>query len=201
MSMKFNFKSNTILENDRVRLEPLLEHHFSSLLPIALQHPRLLEYSPSFFGTAETLQNYLDTAIQQRIEQSRYPFVIYDKLTASYAGSTSYGNIFTYHQRLEIGWTWLGKKWQRTGLNRHCKFLLLSHAFDTLGVKRVELKTDDRNVQSKKAIQGIGAKYEGKLRSHTLMTDGHRRDTVYFSILAEEWEEVKMKIFSNISGV
>lgn len=194
--MNFNFDTDIILENKRVRLEPLAAHHYEYLLPIALKYPKLLQYSPSYFGTEKSLKAYINGALEQQSKQTRYAFVIYDKRTQSYAGSTSFGNIFSKHQRLEIGWTWIGKDWQRTGLNRNCKFLLLTYAFETLAFERVELKTDDRNEQSKTAIQAIGAKLEGLLRSHTLMTDGHRRDTVYFSILKKEWAGIKKEIFA-----
>ena len=196
--MDLNFTSDLILENSRVRLEPLAQKHFEALLPIAIKHPNLLKYSPSKFGSSDALQAIFEKAFQQKKAETKYPFAIYDKEKKAYAGSTTYMNVSNFNQRLEIGSTWLGKEFQRTGLNRNCKFLLLKYAFETLEFERVELKTDDRNEQSKTAIQAIGAKYEGKLRSHTLMTDGYRRDTVYFSILKDEWQEVKSTIFEKM---
>lgn len=199
--MKLNCKDQIILENERTKLEPLEWRHKDLLLPIAVEHPDLLRYSPSEFGTEKALHNYFQTAFNQRNEESRYPFAIYDKAVDRYVGSTSYGNISNTNQRLEIGWTWLTKDRQRTGLNRHNKFLMLCYAFEHLQFERVELKTDGRNEQSKKAIEAIGAKYEGTLRSHTLMPDGYRRDTVYYSILKSEWEGIKTTIFDEISTV
>ncbi len=198
--MNFNCNDKIILEDDRTRLEPLDWRHLDSLLPIAEKHPDLLRYSPSLFGTEEALKAYFEAAIAQRNEQVRYPFVIYDKAVGEYAGSTSYGNISAANQRLEIGWTWLAIDRQRTGLNRHNKFLMLQYAFEVLACERVELKTDSRNEQSRRAIEAIGATYEGTLRSHFLMNDGYRRDSVYYSILKAEWEGIKTSVFAKISG-
>lgn len=196
--MQFDCSSDIVLENDRVQLAPLQSGHLKDLLPIAIAHPSLLQYSPSAFGSEEALSEYIANAIALRTNGMRYPFVIYDKNKQQFAGSTSFGNISNKNQRLEIGWTWIGKAFQRTGLNRNCKFLLLSYAFENLGAERVELKTDSRNAQSRKAIEKIGAIYEGELRSHTLMLDGYRRSTVYYSILKNEWPKVRQDRFSSI---
>ena len=195
--MELNTHLSVILENERVRLEPLSWNHFDSLLPFAIKHPSLLQYSPVKFGSESALKEYFEKRFASKEEGTMYPFAIFDKSKNEYAGSTTYMNISNKNQRLEIGATWLGIDFQRTGLNRHCKFLLLKYAFETLDCQRIELKTDQRNEQSKTAIQAIGAKYEGCLRSHTLMIDGHRRDTVYFSILKEEWPKIKSTIFKN----
>ena len=193
--MKFNCKDRISLENERTKLEPLEWRHMDELLPIAIQHPDLLRYSPSQFGTEAALRKYIEAALKQRNKNIRYPFAIYDKEIGKYVGSTSYGNISNPNQRIEIGWTWLDKNRQRTGLNRNNKFLMLRYAFEHLQFERVEFKTDSRNEQSRKAIKGIGATYEGTLRSHTLMSDGYRRDTVYYGILKTEWQEIKTTIF------
>lgn len=190
--MAFDWNQAIVLEDQRTRLTPLHWDHLDKLVPIALANPDLLKYSPSLFGNKNALKSYFESAFKQ---PKRYPFVIYDKAKHAFAGSTSFGNIEDYHQRVEIGWTWIGKPFQRTGLNRHCKFLLMQYAFEALQYERVELKTDSRNMQSRNAIEGIGGKFEGELRSHTLMPDGYRRSTVYYSILKEEWPEVKERIF------
>lgn len=193
-NVKFDFKAKIELENDHVKLDPLEWKHFELMLPIALESPDLLQFSPSGFGTENLLEEYFHSALSQKQEGLRYPFAIYDKLKGCYAGSTSYGNISSRDLRLEIGWTWIRKGCQGTGLNRQCKFLLLGYVFDNLGFERVEFKTDSRNVQSRKAIEGIGGKFEGELRSHTLMPDGFRRNTVYYSILKSEWEIIQGSI-------
>ncbi len=178
-----------------VKLEPLDWPHFDHLLPICLEEPELLKYSPSRFGTEEALREYFQNAINAYENKLRIPLVIFDKRISEYVGSTSFMTISEKDLRVEIGSTWISKKVQRTGLNRAVKAILLSYAFEDWGMERVELKTDARNIQSQKAILGIGATYEGKLRSHTLMSDGHRRDTVYFSILKSEWSNIKKKTF------
>lgn len=196
-----NFTENIILENKRVRLEPLNEIHLNELVPITINHPNLLQYSPSPFGTEEFLKENIQKAINSRVDKQRYPFAIFDKLNNRFIGSTSFGNISTKDKRLEIGWTWIDKESQGTGLNKYCKHLLLSHAFQKLNVQRVEFKTDNRNIQSKKAIEKIGGTFEGILRSHTLMLDGFRRDTAYYSILKNEWDNINDTIFKEIKTV
>lgn len=183
------------LENHRVRLVPLTLDHMEPLSEIAYTQKELTRYSASLRHDPDLLRAYIEGALAERAAGTRYPFCIFDKQTGRFAGSSSYGNITNAHKRLEIGWTWIGKEFQRTGLNRNCKFLLLSYAFETLGCERVELKTDSRNQQSRTAITGIGAKEEGMLRRHMLMPDGAWRDTVYYSILLSEWPEIKARVF------
>jgi len=193
--MEWNPDSKIFLENERVKLEPLSWDHLNDLLIIAHDHPDLLKFSPSKFGDKEALTTYFKNAITTI---DRHPFAIFDKLSNSYAGSTSYLSISPQNLRIEIGATWIGKKFQRTGLNRNNKYLLLQYAFEELNYERVELKTDARNTQSRTAIMAIGAKYEGELRSHTVMTDGFRRNTVYYSILKNEWFNIKKTIFEDM---
>jgi RimJ/RimL family protein N-acetyltransferase len=119
--------------------------------------------------------------------------------TNAYAGSTSFGNYDPKNERIEIGWTWLFSNYQRTGLNWNMKYLMFQFAFEELNIKRVELKADGRNLQSRNAMQGIGAQYEGTLRSHTIMSDGYRRDTVYYSVLADEWPAVSSRLLTRIN--
>lgn len=192
---EFDFDQDLVLENTRTRLEPLTEDHLPHLLPIALGYPDLLRYSPSCFGDEESFRAYLGNALVGRALEERYPFAIFDKGADRYAGSTSFGNIDNDHQRLEIGWTWIDPELQRTGLNRANKFLMLRYAFETLGFERVAFKSDSRNDASRRAMEAIGAIFEGELRKHTRMPDGFRRNTVYYSMLREEWTEVKEKVF------
>ena len=109
-------------------------------------------------------------------------------------GSTRFGNIDTAHRRVEIGWTWIARQWQRTFVNTETKYLLLSHAFDTLGCMRVEFKTDSTNSRSRNALMRIGAKEEGVFRNHMIMPGGRIRHSVYFSIIDSEWNEVKREL-------
>ena len=152
-------QKNIILENDSVCLKPLELSHVDFLIHIVENNPDLLKYSPSKFGTIALLRQYVETNVSLRESGKKYPFIIFDKKYNKFAGSTSFLNISDKGKRLEIGSTWIGKKYQRTGLNRNCKFLLMSYAFEELNVERLELKTDSRNKQSQKAIEGIGAKY------------------------------------------
>jgi RimJ/RimL family protein N-acetyltransferase len=122
---------------------------------------------------------------------NRYTFTVFDKTKNAYAGSTSFLNISNPDDRLEIGATWYGKEFQRTGLNRNCKYLLMQYAFDNVGAERVEFRTDERNLASRQAIEKIGGQFEGILRRHTVMYDGFRRNTVCYSILKREWNELK----------
>jgi RimJ/RimL family protein N-acetyltransferase len=192
--MDFDFTKEVVLENDRVLLRPLKDTDFENLRSVALNDPSIFRYSLTPITSEETLKEYIGVALTERSNKIRYPFIIYDKKLNSYAGSTSIAAVSNRDKRLEIGWTWMGKAFQQTGLNRYCKYLLLHYAFEQLGFERVELKTDERNTQSRTAILKMGAKEEGIFRSHALLADGFRRNSVYYSILKSEWPQVKEKL-------
>ncbi|MDX1543552.1 MAG: GNAT family protein [Christiangramia sp.] len=194
-----NFNAPLILENERLSVKPLELEHLNDLKLIAINNPELLKYSPSPFGNEEKLREYIENAISERRNLRRYPFVIFDKKLERFVGSTSFGNISVKDKRLEIGWTWLDPEVQGTGLNKSCKHLLLQYSFDRIGFERVEFKIDSRNLQSRRAIEKIEAVLEGELRSHTLMADGFRRNTVYYSILKKEWRKLKETIFKEFN--
>lgn len=187
----FDFHQQLLLEDERVLLRPLAAEDYVHLSLIALTDKDIIRFSPRQINTPELLQQYLQDALQGRAAEVRYPLIIFDKETQEYAGSTSICAVSNFDKRLEIGYTWYGKKFQRTGLNRHCKWLLLNYAFETLQFERVEFKIDERNVVSQTAVLRLGATKEGTLRSHTVMSDDFRRNTVYFSILKHEWEQIK----------
>jgi N-acetyltransferase len=187
----FDFNTAIILEDDRVRLRPLQPDDFDNLSPIAFLDKDILRFSPKSVHTPEMLREYVDSALNDRKNNFRFAFAVYDKASGQYAGTTSFVNISNPDKRLEIGYTWYGIPFHRSGLNRHCKWLLLNYAFETLGFERVEFRTDERNSQSRTAIQRLGAKEEGILRSHMVMSDGFRRNTVYYSILKSEWEHIR----------
>jgi RimJ/RimL family protein N-acetyltransferase len=189
--MNFPFEKEITLENSFALLKPLQFSDINNLLKIATEDEQLLQYSPLPIFSEKLLTEYVVKSIKERENKTRHSFTIFDKRKNSYAGSTSFMNISNVDSRLEIGSTWIGKEFQRTGLNRNCKYLLLNFAFDELGVERIELKTDERNTASRNAIQKIGGQFEGILRSHTLMYDGFRRNTVYYSILKKEWEKIE----------
>jgi N-acetyltransferase len=185
--MLFPFEEEIILENDVVLLRPLLAGDTENLLAVATEDKMLLQFSPKPVYSETLLSDYISSAVDQRNQRSRYAFLIYSKDGGTFAGSTSFMNISEYDKRLEIGSTWIGRSFQGTGLNRACKILLLHYAFETLGAERVEFRTDERNIQSRKAIEKLGAAFEGILRKHTLLYDGYMRNTVYYSMLKEEW--------------
>lgn len=196
--MDFDFTRHVVLQNESVLLRPMTEEDAVHLQAVATKDDDLVLYSPYRIHTLVYLQQFVTDSLADRQRGFRYPFVIYDKQKGLYAGSTSLANVSNKDKRLEIGWTWIGRDFQRTGLNRMGKFLLLSYAFDELGFERVEFKTDARNSASRTAIEKIGGQYEGALRSHTVMNDGFRRTTVYYSILKEEWPGLKDTVFGQL---
>jgi len=189
----FDFSKDIVLEDKRALLTPIIVQDIIHLKDIATEDAYLLKYSPSQIHTPALLASYVNSAIHMRENKIRYTFTVWDKMEQAFAGSTSFLNISEADDRLEIGATWYGRKFQRTGLNRHCKFLLLSYAFEVLKAVRVEFRTDERNTDSRTAIEKIGGIYEGTLRTHMLMPDGHRRNTACYSILNSEWMDLKNK--------
>ena len=178
------------LEGAVVRLEPLAAEHHEELLEVALD-PRIWEVGLNQIRDADDLRSYIDQALAWRREGHSMPFLIRARASGKAVGSTRFGNIDTANRKLEIGWTWIAPPWQRTAINTECKYLLLGHAFDDLGTDRVEFKTDALNQASRAALRRIGATEEGILRHHMITASGRVRDSVYFSILAEEWPRVK----------
>ena len=188
--MAFNFKKDLILENERVQLRPLTQTDYAFLRPFSLKEPALWTYSLTSAAGEEKLENYLLAALQLREEEMGYPFLIYDKQTEKIAGSTRFYSMNFHHKTLSIGYTWYGKEFQRTGLNRHCKLLLLTYAFEALDIERVEFRADAKNARSIAAMQGIGCTLEGTLRNNCTAETG-RRDSVVLSIIKSEWPKVK----------
>jgi RimJ/RimL family protein N-acetyltransferase len=189
------FTREILLENERARLEPLNLDHYDCLWPIA-QQQELWRFTSARVKGEDDFKKYFYQALEERKNGLSYPFAIFDKRENRYAGSTRFGNISLEHKRLEIGWTWYHPELQRTGLNRACKFLLLSYGFEELGVRRIELKTSITNEKSRLAIAKIGATQEGILRKYMINDDGSRRDSVVFSIIDEEWPVIKQTIFA-----
>lgn len=189
------FTQPPTLANERVLLKPLSEEDYEGLYAIGLE-PLLWAVSINSIVSQEDLQRYLKTAIEQRQHRQALPFTIIDKTNNQIAGCTRYGNISFEHKRLEIGWTWLGIKFQKTGLNRACKYELLQYAFETLHMQRVELKTDALNMKSREAMRKMGATEEGILRRHMITESGRSRDSVYFSIIADEWRQIRQEKFA-----
>lgn len=187
------FPQNTILEDELVLLRPLELTDVDNLLDISLHEPETWEYSLVRANGKENLENYIQLAIKARENNTEFPFIVYDKKSGKYAGSTRFYDINLPFKTLQLGYTWYGKDFRGTGLNKHCKYLLLQFAFETLGMERVEFRADNNNQRSIAAMKSIGCKAEGILRSHmpTFESDV-RRDSIILSILKEEWfNEVK----------
>lgn len=184
----------TTLEGEHARLVPLAPEHAGALYEISRDEAiwRYLPCPPP--ATVEEMRGFISSALAEAERGLRLPFAILAKSSGQPAGSTSYLDIQRWHRTIEIGWTWVGTPYQRTALNTECKFLLFRHAFEDLGANRVSLKTDGRNLRSQAAIERIGAKREGTLRKHMRLPNGYVRDTVYFSVIAEEWPEVKARL-------
>lgn len=176
-----------------VRLEPLTTDHIPGLARIGLA-PELWRWIPTQVADAAQMQAWVGKALKEQAAGESLPFAIVSQTSGEAVGSTRYMNIVRAHRRLEIGSTWLSTAVQRTGANTEAKLLLLTHAFETLQAIRVELKTDALNKQSRTAIARIGATEEGIFRRHVICDSGRVRDTVYFSILDDEWPAVKARL-------
>ena len=183
--------SSTILENDRVRLSPLTLDNYTNLQFIASEH-NLVQYSPSDIASPTALRNYVKTALDQQKNKSSLPFIIYDKKSRAFAGCTRYMNIDFTNKVMEIGSTWIGKKFQGTGLNSEMKTLLINHAFDELGFEKITFRIDERNMQSRKAVEKLGAVLEGILRKNVFLLDGFKRNTCVYGILKNEWDKIDL---------
>ncbi|MFN8283694.1 MAG: GNAT family N-acetyltransferase [Chitinophagales bacterium] len=184
----FNFENDCILENERVLLRPLTENDFEHLSYFSLNEPELWTYSYQQANGLDNLKKYMDNAFSQRKNQIEYPFIIFDKKTKQYAGSTRFYDIQWINKALEIGYTWIGKDFQGTGLNKHCKFLLLQFAFEQSDMVRVAFRADNRNAKSIAAMKSIGCVEEGVLRKNLILPNGNHRDSIILSILKDEWE-------------
>jgi RimJ/RimL family protein N-acetyltransferase len=189
MATTLDFSQNTILEDDVVLLRPLQETDVENLLDISLNEPETWKYSLVKADGKENLINYIQIALKNKENNADFPFIVFDKKSGKYAGSTRLYDIKLDFKTLQLGYTWYGKDFRGTGLNKHCKFLLLQFAFETLGMERVEFRADNSNERSIAAMKSIGCTVEGILRSHMPVTLGkeERRDSIILSILRNEW--------------
>ncbi len=176
-----------VLENEKAKLVPLTTDHTASFISFALVEPYIWKYSivnPS--GNAVAMEKYIAFALKERDENKSYPFAVVDKQENRIAGCTRFYDIDFNHKVATIGYTWYGKKFQRTGLNRNCKLLMLEYAFETWHLERVEFRADVNNTASINAMKKIGCNEEGVLRSHAAIDNG-RRTSMVLSILKDEW--------------
>lgn len=181
----------TSLIGHHVELLPLEQIYAAELLSAAM-HQQIWQWLPHEpFSQLEDVQNWIADALFHSNQQA---FVIKHKKFKQVVGSTRLMDIQPNNKSLEIGWTWINPSYWRTAVNSECKLLLMQYVFEELKYNRVQFKTDSRNIRSQKAIERLGAKKEGVLRSNMLLPDGYRRDSVYYSVLIEEWPEVKARL-------
>jgi N-acetyltransferase len=183
-----------VLTGKHVRLEPMAEAHIPALAEIGVGQPFWDFMVYGRMETAEDMRGWALDILSRAEKGTDLPFVAIQLASGRVAGATRYMNIMPNDRGLEIGGTWYGPEFQRTVVNTECKYLLLRHAFETLGCIRVQLKTDLRNERSQKAIERIGAVKEGVLRNHMILPDGHYRHSVFYSILDAEWSDVKKRL-------
>ena len=181
-----------------VRLEPLTADHIPALAKVAFD-PDLWQITTSHIATMEDLQRYVEEALALQRAGTALPFCTIWQQTGEAIGSSRFGNYDAAHRRVEIGWTWVARQWQRTTANPEAKLLMLEYAFGELECLRVEFKTDALNARSRGALLKLGAKEEGVLRSHMIVRGGRRRDSVYFSILVEEWPAVRRQLEARLA--
>ncbi|MFI0428207.1 GNAT family N-acetyltransferase [Mariniflexile sp. HMF6888] len=187
--LNFNFKKNYILEDDFVKLSPLKIEHVENLLEIANEID-IWKYSFVKGDGVENLTKYIQSTIDNRKEEKEYPFVVYDKIKNQYAGSTRYCEIVPSLKAIRLGYTWYGKEFRGTGLNKHCKYLLFEFAFEKMGAERIGLGAYIENEISIAAMQSVGCQKEGILRGIFPATNGiGRTDGILLSILKNEWNE------------
>ncbi len=182
-----------ILEGNKVKLIPLENAHFDDLIAIS-KDKKIWEFLTVDGSDETTITTELKSALLKRMDGSEYPFTITDKETGKIIGSTRYIDIYPQYRKLEIGWTWNAQAFWGTGYNTECKLLLLTYAFETLNCVRVQLKTSDKNIRSQTAIRKIGAQFEGIIRHERILYNGVKRNSVMFSIIDDEWPEVKKNL-------
>ena len=196
---EFEFTKNVVLEDDCVLLRSLQSDDCKNLLSFSLNEPELWKYSLVKVAGEENLKQYINAALEGRKMEKEYPFIVFDKRSQEFAGSTRFYDIQLSQKTLQLGYTWYGSKFHGTGLNKHCKYLLLQFAFEQMGMERVEFRADHSNERSIAAMKSIGCVEEGILRSNTIKADGSRRNSIVLSILKEEWESgVKERLFNRL---
>lgn len=182
-----------------MRLEPLSREHRPALAMVALD-PDLWRFTPTQIHSTDDLDEYLETALSWQRAGTAIPFATVERSTGKAVGSTRFGNIDRQNRRVEIGWSWLGRAFQRTSLNTEAKLLMLTHAFERMDCVRVELRADVLNRQSRNAIARLGATEEGILRHHMILPDGRLVDWAYYSILRDEWPDVRTRLEQKLAS-
>lgn len=186
--MTFDCLQDYTLENETVLLRPLRIEDIPNLLPISINEPEIWKYSLFQADGEENLKAYFKLALNAKADKKEYPFIVFDKRIKQYVGSTRFYDIQLNQLTLQLGYTWYSKIAQGTGLNAHCKLLMLEFAFEKMNMQRVEFRADNNNLRSIAAMKGIGCTVEGVLRQNVIKADGGRRDSIVLSILKDEWE-------------
>lgn len=186
--INFDYKTDYVLENERVQLRALKSDDFKYLLEYSVHEPDIWDFNMGGANGEENLIKYIETTISLRQNERQYPFIIFDKSTQKYVGSTRFYNIDLEMKTIEVGYTWYGKKYQGTGINKNCKYLLFEFAFDKLGVERIGLGANSKNERSINAMKSVGCTEEGIIRSRSYDAHGNRIDAIILSILKPEWE-------------
>ena len=181
-----HFNNEILLENDIVSLTPLKVKDITLLKEFSINEPELWKYSLTPADGIENLKKYIDQALLEKQLKTSYPFIVLDKRNNKIAGSTRFYDYRKEHKTVQLGYTWYGKEFQGTGLNKNCKFLLLQYAFEEMDLERVEFRADATNAKSIAAMKSIGCIEEGILRSNCAALKG-RRDSIVLSILKDEW--------------
>lgn len=188
-----------VLEGSNARLEPMRVDHLPALYKVGLV-PELWELTANIVESEADLERYVRSALADQALGTAVPFVTVDRSSGAVVGSTRFGNIDRPNRKVEIGWTWINPKWQRTAINTEAKLLMLTHAFEHWKCIRVELKTDLKNERSQAAMIRIGCTKEGVLRNHMITESGRYRDSVYFSVIESEWPAVKERLLDKLSS-
>jgi RimJ/RimL family protein N-acetyltransferase len=180
-----------------IRLEPLSLDHVQGLAEVALD-PAIWQWTIARPRTESDLREWAAAATAAAATGTAFPFATIDLATGRPIGSSRFMNIVLEHRRVEIGWTWVAPAYQRTGINREAKLLMLRHAFETLGCRRVEFKTDSLNEKSRTALLGIGAVFEGIFRNHMVMPEGRMRHSAWYSVIDDEWPAVRATLEASL---
>lgn len=197
--MPFDFNESYVLEDDHALLRPLRADDYEHLLEYSINEPNTWQYSLLQANGPEKLKTYLQISMDAKEAQKEYPFIVFDKALGKYVGSTRFYDIQLPHQATQLGYTWYSQHSRGTGLNKHCKLLMLDFAFGPMGMERVEFRADNRNERSIAAMKSIGCTVEGILRSTSNIAEGGRRDSIVLSILKEEWErELRAKLLAKL---
>lgn len=186
-SLTIDFTKDFILETPRVRLIPIQKEHIVQLLPIALSEPELWKYTLDDLTSESKLKSYIEAALQQRHNEQGYTFIVFNKDTQEYVGSTRLYEIDLKNRNCAVGFTWYSRTAQGTGINKHCKYLLFELAFEGWHIERIQFRADRENQRSINAIKSLGCQEEGILRSERHKSNGERRDSIILSILKSEW--------------